>query len=308
MVHPAGQHWSPLTQAMMLPAGVQAPPWHAVPKVHALPSSHAVPSATFEAVQDLLASSQAAVTQFVAPGQTLACPLHLALLHVSVTVQNSPSSHALPLKREVGVHLPVTHWLLAQTLAMSQGRPSLMFVAWQPRLGTQAPVVQAVVSMLQSVGAPALHLPAKQVSLEVQGSPSWHGAPSLPAAITHILEASSQLATRHGSIEAGQARGEPVQEPFWHLSFSVQNRPSSQLLPSLAGSACFAHRLLTQMPAPHTSSRLLQSAATLHAMPPLLLEVACEDVLLPLDPLPPPLPPAPPGFTSAGPLMSEHAP
>jgi hypothetical protein len=67
----------------------------------------------------------------------------------------------------------------------------------------------------------------------------------------------------------------------------------------LAGSGCFWHMLLTQTPTPHTSSSILQSAATLHPMPP-LLEVLAEDAFEDDEEFmaaPPPAPPVPPGFT-----------
>src|SRR3990170_1555729 len=46
---------------------------------------------------------------------------------------------------------------------------------------------------------------------------------------------SSQVPVRHWSLLALQSRAAPLQVPAWHASFTVQKRPSVQLVPLVSG-------------------------------------------------------------------------
>src|SRR5690606_29069619 len=107
---------------------------------------------------------------------------------------------------------------------------------------------------------------APQVPSAEQVGPIVHAAPSprlLPAAAgiaTHEPSVSSQTPTVHSESSLLQSTGAPPpQVPPPQVSPVVHAMPSSQLLPSFAGSE--TQRLSTQAPTVHCPSRCEQSAS-----------------------------------------------
>src|SRR5262249_8102875 len=140
-------------------------------------------------------------------------PVHTPLAHLSVTVQNRPSSQPVPFSGAGSC----THWSV---------------------VSSQLSTVHALVS-LQSRAVPP-QVPALQTSVTVQNLPSSQLWPcSGTGSCTHWLSPSLQLSAVHGLVSE-QSRGVPAQVPFAHTSPSVQKTPSSQLAP-LRGAGSWTH-------------------------------------------------------------------
>src|SRR5207248_11484205 len=99
-----------------------------------------------------------------------------------------------------------------------------------------------------------VHVPGPvQASLSAQEAPSLPGIPG-----PQPLIPSSHCPRWQESGEGQNLGVPPTQTPSLQASLSVQNIPSSQAAPLLAG--VFWHMPLTQLPVLHTSSSAAQSA------------------------------------------------
>jgi hypothetical protein len=99
----------------------------------------------------------------------------------------------------------------------------------QPVKALQLSVVQALLS-LQLSGAPAVQVPAWQVSAPLHTVLSAHDVPLATGVLTHP-EAGLQVSVVQ-TLESLQSGGAPfVQEPLWQVSAPSQASPSVQEVP-----------------------------------------------------------------------------
>jgi hypothetical protein len=263
LVQAAGQHMSPLTHCMIWLTGLAHIPFvHFVPVVHPFWSSHAMPSlpglpfAHFPAehasptVHGFLSSHGA----LSLPG--MATQLFITSLHTPIMHTSPGGAHVFGLP----LHIPFVHVSpIVQKAPSSHGVPSFSGFDWQPRTGSQTPIPQTLLNAEQSTGGPFVHMPPLQTPEYVQGSPSSHEPPSLPGALPHAFVASSQAPIWQASGDGQNFCEPPTHVPLRHASFSVQNIPSSQLVPSSRG--VFWHDPLMHVPTLQTSSIDAQSMA-----------------------------------------------
>src|SRR5438552_2605552 len=185
---------------------------------------------------------------------------------MSVCVQASPSVQALPFGLAgveqtpfAGLQVPASwHWSSAgqttgfepvqvpawqvsvcvQTLPSLQAVPSaLLGVEQVPLAGSQEPATWHWSSAVQMTGFVPTQVPAWQVSLWVQASPSVQAVPLDLAGVEKVPLAGSQTpATWHWSRAAQTTGFVPTQVPPWQVSLWVQASPSVQAMPfGLAG-------------------------------------------------------------------------
>lgn len=122
------------------------------------------------------------------------------------------------------------HVLLVPQLAVQDFAPPQATSHWQLtgqlRLLQVAPAAQVT----------AEHTPEAHTSPVVHASPSSHAKPSFAGMISHWLAASLHTPELHWPATALQSRGvPPLHAPWWHLSLTVQNRPSLHGALPLAG-------------------------------------------------------------------------
>ena len=85
---------------------------------------------------------------------------------------------------------------------------------------------------MQVTGLEPVHVPDWQVSVWVQAFPSLQIVPLGRGEASHASEVSLQTPMLHALVCAEQSRAGPaVQVPLWHVSLTVQNRPSLQVVP-----------------------------------------------------------------------------
>ncbi len=142
---------------------------------------------------------------------TASVPLQAPAWQVSVRVQASPSSHAVP--------------------SASSG------VEQSPLAGSHWPAPWHWSTGWQTTASVPLQAPAWQVSVRVQASPSSHAVPSASSGVEQSpLAGSHWPAPWHWSMGWQTTAPLPAQAPAWQLSLRVQASPSSQPPPSLIGS------------------------------------------------------------------------
>jgi hypothetical protein len=223
-----------LVQAMPSLAGApppQAPPVHVWPPRQGFRVEQLVPSEAGPTWQAWNTSEQALTWHvWLVGGQTMGLPMQVPLVHLSLRVQKRPSSQVVLLGRGVLVH---------------------------PFIGSQLAVLQLSLSHEQSTGVLPMQAPEAQVPLLKHMSfMGVHDAPSLPGMVVHDWVASTHFPTLQASAP-GHILGMPVQTPIMHTSFMVQNWPSSQVAPSLAG--IFWQTLLKHAPVLQASATTAQS-------------------------------------------------
>src|SRR5262245_53089312 len=124
-----------------------------------------------------------------------------------------------------------------------------------------SPVVQSVPSLQAApsfAGVPLMHAPLRQVVFAVQTLKSSHAAPSFPGTAVHASVPSSHEATKQPPGGAQGLGWPPPQTPAWHVSLTLQKRPSLQGRPWFAGSAT-QPIVGSQPPAVHWLSKTEQS-------------------------------------------------
>jgi len=113
-----------------------------------------------------------------------------------------------------------------------------------------------------------LHNPvASHLSLTVQCNPSSQGVLTGLGSAKHVFKSSSQTPVVHSPFWGEQSRvTPPVHWPFEQDSLTVQNSPSSQPLPLLAGRTTHVSVFSSHTPSAHCVSNELQSrgSETLH--------------------------------------------
>src|SRR5438552_303223 len=187
--------------------------------------------------------------------------MQLPAWQVSVCVQASPSAQALPSALSGLEHAPLAgsqtpaawHWSrAAHTTGRSEVRRQGKRVAVWVRASTSAKALPSALSGLEEVlfagsqstaawlwsrVAPSavlvpMQLPAWQVSVCVQASPSEQALPSALSGLEHVPFAGSQTpAAWHWSRAAHTTGFVPVQVPAWQASVCVQALLSLQALP-----------------------------------------------------------------------------
>jgi hypothetical protein len=182
------------------------PPWHTplrqvLPTVQREPSEHAPP--------------------------VIGCPTQVPFWHVSLTVQNNPSSHALV--RNVCWHRPAAE---SHESAVHEFLSSHETGGWE-----QIPVAASQRSSVQTSPSSQNEAPAHTIppgesahrSLPVHGFPSSQASPAWrarPAQTASAVQASSvQVLWSSQGVPAVTAI--PLQTPAAHTSSSVQGFPSS---------------------------------------------------------------------------------
>src|SRR5262249_38261528 len=238
------------------------PAWEESLWVRALPSLQAVPLAFGEGPQRSVFSLQPPMLQaFPAAEQSRGEPPQTPAVQTSLTVQNSPSSHAEPSALSgleqmplAGSQVPATwHWSSAvQTTGLAptqvpawqgsvwvRGVPALQAAALalsgleqMPLSGSQVPATWHWSSAVQTTGLVPTQVPAWQVSVWVQASPSLQAAPLALTGLEQVPLAGLQTPASWHWSEAVQATGfVPVQTPASHTSVWVQALPSVQAVP-----------------------------------------------------------------------------
>src|SRR5437899_1733442 len=138
--------------------------------------------------------------------QSRAVPPNTPALQASVAVQNSPSSQATPSASRGLQQMPVTELQLPASWGRSAAGQMTGFVPTQ--------------------------VPAWQVSVRVQASPSVQALPFDLVGVEQLPLAGSQTpATWHWSRAAQTTGFTPTQAPAWQVSVRVQASPSVQALP-----------------------------------------------------------------------------
>ncbi len=260
---PATWHWSSGVQTTGL-APVQVPAWQVSVCVQALPSVHPVPSGWDGFEQTPSAGLQTPATWHWSSGvhTTGFAPVHVPAWQVSVCVQASPSVHPVPLGWDgfeqtpsAGLQTPATwHWSSGvhttgfapvqvpawQVSVCVQASPSVHPVpsGWDgfeqmPSAGLQTPATWHWSSGVQTTGLAPVQVPAWQVSVCVQASPSVHPVPSGCDGFEQTPSAGLQTpATWHWSSGVHTTGFAPVQVPAWQVSVCVQASPSVHPVPS----------------------------------------------------------------------------
>jgi hypothetical protein len=150
--------------------------------------------------------------------------------HESPVVQNTPSSQTMPFARAGCVHSPAPHTSVVQALPSSVHGP-VRFACTQPVAGLQLSSVHSLRS-LQLAAGPGWQAPlASQVSPTVQALPSVHAVPGVTFTWSQRSAASLHVSVVQGFASLQLWSGPAVHVPFWQLSATVQNWPSSQLVP-----------------------------------------------------------------------------
>src|SRR6267143_559881 len=119
-----------------------------------------------------------------------------------------------------------------QTLPSEQEVPSATGLLKQPVVGSQASVVQALLS-LQTSGVPGAQRPCSQVSLPLQALPSEQEVPSATGVWTQPLGPQESVVQGLLSSQLGGVPG--VQAPARQISAPLQASPSEQEVPSATG-------------------------------------------------------------------------
>jgi len=85
---------------------------------------------------------------------------------------------------------------------------------------------------VQVTGLEPVHVPDWHVSVWVHAFPSLQVVPLGRGEASHASEVSLQTPMLHALVWAEQSRAGPaVHVPLWHVSLTVQNSPSLQLVP-----------------------------------------------------------------------------
>jgi hypothetical protein len=204
-VHPAGQHPSPPTQAVIgvpvhvplthelfvmhalalghtVPSATGTPPVHAPAAqvsavMHGVPLEHPVPSGACMTSHNVSASTQV-LTRQIPPGggQTIGVPEHTPPVQTSFVVQYTPSSQAVP-----SALVPLTHACFDSS---------------------QVEVWQGPVAAGHVFGVP-VQIPMAHASFSVQKSPSSQSVPSITGDLTQALL--THAPTLHWSDNAAQS-------------------------------------------------------------------------------------------------------
>src|SRR5437762_2032451 len=184
------------------------PAWQVSLRVQASPSVQALPSVLFGLEHVPLAGSHPPAPCHCprAVQRTGFAPMQLPAWQVSVWVQASPSAQALP-----------SAWFGLEHV---------------PLAGSQTPATWHWSSAVQTTGFLPLQAPARQVSVWVQASPSSQAVPFGRGAGSQLSLASWHTPVLQASPAAEQSRAVPPQTPAAQVSFTVQKRPSSQVVPS----------------------------------------------------------------------------
>src|SRR5205807_2018129 len=143
----------------------------------------------------------------------------------------------------------------------SQAVPSAWFGLEQaPFAGLQTPATWHWSRAVQMTGLAPMQLPAWQVSVCVQASPSEQALPSALSGLEQVPFAGSQTpAAWHWSRAAHTTGFVPVQVPAWQVSVWVQASPSVQALPSALLGLEQAPLAGSPTPAPWHWSRAVQT-------------------------------------------------
>ena len=241
-LHESVVHGLPSSQLIAAP-DAQPPPAHTSPLVHALLSEH---DRTLLVYAQPLVGSQASSVQMLPSLQTTTepgwhapvaqmSPLVQALLSVQdnvllVCVQPPDALQESVVHRLLSSHAsaaPGTQTPLAHASFVVHALPSVqanvLLVKTQPVAGTQASVVHGLPS-LQTTPVPPAHEPLAQMS------PWVHALPSEQARVLLVCVqpfCASHSSVVHGLLSSHGATLPPVQTPNRHVSFSVQELPSS---------------------------------------------------------------------------------
>jgi hypothetical protein len=206
-------------------APVHAPATQLSLWVHLLPSSQKVPSVLIGLLHvPLLVSQTPTPWHWSSAAHTTGLPpLHAPVVHVSVWVHRLPSSHVVPSALLGLLHVPL---LVSQT-------PTLWH--WSSAAHTTAP--------------PPVHTPVLHVSVLVQALPSLQTLPSVLLGFEQTPVFESQLPTSwHWSLAAHVTGLLPTHLPAAHASVRVQASLSSQVVPSVTGTALHAPVVALQVP------------------------------------------------------------
>jgi hypothetical protein len=217
-------------------------------------SSQGIPLLPGTAVHDQLNSLHVPIMHgFSGGAHGFGSPEHAAATHLSLMVQNRPSSQGCPSltgsetqlpawhsPTEHGSNLPSSHtppsfcgsetqlpaWHFPYEQPvkspLSQAEFSLVGCALQPTAGSQTPTEQAVVKTWHEMGWPLPHTPPEHRPAPVQRSPSSHCAPSLPAMFLQVWSSSSQTPRWQLSCDPQNLGVPPAHAPAMHVSSSVQ--------------------------------------------------------------------------------------
>src|SRR6267143_1977222 len=277
--------------------GVQAPALQVSSPLQTLPSEQEVPSAT-GLLKQPVAGSQASVVQALRSSQTSGVPgAQRPCSQVSEPLQASPSEQEVPsatgvwmqplgpqesavqgllssqLRVVPGVQAPALQISSPlQTLPSEQEVPSATGLLKQPVVGSQASVVQALLS-LQTSGVPGAQRPCSQVSLPLQASPSEQEVPSATGVWTQPLGPQESVVQ---GLLSSQLRAVPgVQAPALQISSPLQTLPSEQDEPSGTG--------LVKQPVAGSQASVVQALLSLQTSGVPGAQRPCSQVSLPLQ-------------------------
>jgi hypothetical protein len=182
--------------------------------------------------------------------------LQLSVVHGLLSLQLS----AVPLRQTPAwqVSAPL------HALPSPHDAPFARAVWVQPNVALQPSVVHGLLS-LQSRAAPALQVPAWQVSAPLQTLPSPHGTPFATAGCWQPATG-SQLSVVQALLSLQLSDVPAVHAPAWQVSAPLHTLPSAHEVP-------FGNGVFTHAPALHVSKvhgfESAQSAFTVHWMQPL---------------------------------------
>jgi hypothetical protein len=151
--------------------------------------------------------------------------LHVSVVHASLSLQLS----AVP-----AAQVPLWHASEPlQTLASRHGVPFATGLVVQPKAGLQLSVVHTLPS-LQTIGVPAVQLPAWQDSAPLHTLLSRHGVPFRTAVAVQPL-AGVQPSVVHAFPSLQTSPVPAVQVPFWQVSAPLQRFESAHDVPFVTG-------------------------------------------------------------------------
>src|SRR5437879_8131894 len=141
--------------------------------------------------------------------------------------------------------------ICVQASPSEQALPSAWFgLEHVPLAGSQIPATWHWSSAVQTTGFAPMQLPAWQVSVWVQASPSAQALPSAWFGLEHVPLAGSQTpATWHWSSAVQTTGFVPLQAPAWQVSVWVQASPSLRSEARRVGGEWELRVALSQSPA-----------------------------------------------------------
>src|SRR5438094_157562 len=156
-----------------------------------------------------------------------------------------------------------------------------------PVAGSQTPATWHWSSAVQTTGFAPMQLPAWQVSVWVQASPSAQALPSAWFGLEHVPLAGSQTpATWHWSSAVQTTGFLPLQAPARQVSVWVQASPSAQALPSAWSGLEQVPLAGSPTPAAWHWSRAAQTTGFVPVQVPAWQASVCVQALLSLQALP----------------------